>query len=245
MEELHTNFKIIRCGLFINEEYPQLHATADFLCSCDCGEVKCPFCIESCDFDNYVKKSSSWLEKDSSGNFYLKTQHHCDFVVCAFNDIKEAKLVVQRIGPDIEHWKAVLLKVTNFWRTCVLPEVLGRWYTRKHNTPRLDHPLNNDVCYCRTGTDEDTVICCNAPSEVITFPAYKLSVCLRPGIVQTVELCQNSGKKENLLSLLGNQAHLSLTWSWIPFAYVKASLMKVTSLWNVTVRKCFENLRWL
>ena len=76
MKELHTNFKIIRCGLFINEEYPWLHATLDFLCSCDCyGEaVKCPFCIENCDFDNYVKKSSSCLQKDSSGNFSLKTQ---------------------------------------------------------------------------------------------------------------------------------------------------------------------------
>ena len=52
----------------------------------------------------------------------------------------------------------------------------------------------------------------NVPSEVFTFPAYKLSVCLRNGIVRTVELCQNSGKKENLLNLLGNQAHLPLPW---------------------------------
>ena len=44
---------------------------------------------------------------------------------------------MQRIGPDIEHWKAVLPRVTNFWRTCVLPEVLRRWYTRKHNTPKV------------------------------------------------------------------------------------------------------------
>ena len=34
MKELHPNFKIIRCGLFINEEYPWLHGTPDFLCSC-------------------------------------------------------------------------------------------------------------------------------------------------------------------------------------------------------------------
>ena len=78
MKELHTNFKISRCRFFINEEYPWLHATPDFLCSCDCcgegcGEVKCPFCIENCDSDNCVK-SSSCLEKDSSGNFNLKTQ---------------------------------------------------------------------------------------------------------------------------------------------------------------------------
>ena len=149
-------------------------------------------------------------KKDSSGNFNLKTQHqyyyqtqqqifrskkqYCDFVVCAFNDIKEAKLVVQRTGPDIEHWKAVLPKVTNFWRTCVLSEVLGRWYTRQQLKTLSSAAIQN------------------VPSELFTFPAYKLSVCLRPGIVRTVELCQNSGKKENLLNLLGNQAHLPLPW---------------------------------
>ena len=56
----------------------------------------------------------------------------------------------------------------------------------------------------------------NVPSEMFTFPANKLSVCLRHGIVRTVELCQNSGKKENLLSLLGKQAHLPLPWPWMP-----------------------------
>ena len=75
----------------------------------------------------------------------------------------------------------------------MLPEVLGRWYTRKHNTLKVDHPPNNDVYFCRTTTDEDTAAATqNVPSEVFTFPAYKLSVCLRHGIVRTVELCQNS-----------------------------------------------------
>ena len=74
MKKQHINFKIEKCGLMINEEYPWLHATRDFLCSCDCcgegcGEVKCPLCIENCDFDNYVAKPSSCLEKKGSGNF--------------------------------------------------------------------------------------------------------------------------------------------------------------------------------
>lgn len=50
MKESHSNFKIIRCGILINEEYPWLHTTPDFLCSCDCeegcGDVKYTFCIE-------------------------------------------------------------------------------------------------------------------------------------------------------------------------------------------------------
>jgi len=59
MKKTHTNFKVIKCGLFINEENPWMHATPDFLCSCDCcgegcGEIKCPLCLENCDFDSYV-----------------------------------------------------------------------------------------------------------------------------------------------------------------------------------------------
>ena len=46
MNEKHVNFRVVRCGLFINKQYPWLHAPPDFLCSCDCcGEVKCPYCI--------------------------------------------------------------------------------------------------------------------------------------------------------------------------------------------------------
>ena len=56
----------------------------------------------------------------------------------------------------------------------------------------------------------------NVSLEIFTFPAYKFSVCLRHGMVRTVELCQNSGKKESLLSLLGKQAHLPLPWPWMP-----------------------------
>lgn len=44
-------YKVIKCGTFINEDYPWMHETPDFLCSrhCGCGrcgEIKCPICIE-------------------------------------------------------------------------------------------------------------------------------------------------------------------------------------------------------
>ena len=68
MSMSHKNFEISKCGLLINKEFPFLHATCDFLCSCDCcslgcGEVKCPFCIEGCDFERYITKTVSCLEK--------------------------------------------------------------------------------------------------------------------------------------------------------------------------------------
>ena len=168
MKEKHTNFKVHKCGMFINEAYPYIHATPDFLCSCDCcgegcGEVKCPFCIEDCDFNNYLSKSSCCLLKDSNGMFTLKHDHHyyyqvqqqpftlhkdyCDFVVCAFGDDGSTTLVQPRIFPDKEHWEIALPKLTTFWRTCVLPEVLGKWYTRRHTSKKNKPIASGAICF--------------------------------------------------------------------------------------------------
>ena len=201
MKQKHVNFKVVKCGLIINKKYPWIHASPDFLCSCDCcgegcGEVKCPLCVENCDFEGYILKPSSCLEKDSTGSFKLKEAHqyyyqcqqqiftskkwYCDFVVCAFDHDGRAELVQQRIFPDTDHWTEVVPKLTNFWRTCVLPEVLGRWYTRRHD---VKHPPEaNSICYCRTVTTENTV-CCSNPDCVIGQFHY---TCL--GIVSTPKL---------------------------------------------------------
>lgn len=126
MKEQHINFKIVKYGVFINKEYPWIHTTPDFLCSCDCckegcGEIKCPLCIENCDFENYV------LE-DAAGDFWLKTDHGCyyqtqqqlftvkrkccHFIVCSCGT---ANFFHQQILPDKGHWSSVLPKLTHSW----------------------------------------------------------------------------------------------------------------------------------
>ena len=117
-----VNFKIVKCGLFINQERPWIHATPDFLCSCDCcddgcEEIKCSYCIENCDFDSYVSKPSSWTFLGSSlldrNEYYYQVQQHlCStklnynyFTVCAVNEaINYLKFVQTKILPDKEHW---------------------------------------------------------------------------------------------------------------------------------------------
>ena len=60
-------------------------------------------------------------------------------------------------------------KLTHFWRTCILPEVLGKWYTRNHFSQPSSLPKADRVCYCRKSTDEDCVVCCNPNCPIITF----------------------------------------------------------------------------
>ena len=153
MKKTHENFRVIKCGLFVNQEHPWLHATPDFLCSCDwcgkgCGDIKCPLCLENSDFNSYVLKTSSCLKKNSAGEFILLITHayyyqvqqqlfstklnYCYFVVCAVSS-NELKLLSQRILPDRDHWSKVGPRLQKFWRICVLSEVLAQWYTRRES----------------------------------------------------------------------------------------------------------------
>ena len=116
-------------------------------CGLGCGEVKCPLCIDRCDFDSYVLKKNSCLEK-VAGKFQLKRSHNYffqvqqqlftlperkynDFVVCAFDSFHRATIVKERIYPDHGHMNAVLPKLTIFWRTCILPEIFRQMVLKK------------------------------------------------------------------------------------------------------------------
>ena len=60
----------------------------------------------------------------------------------------------------------MVLKLTNFWRKCILPEVLGRWHTRCHNE---EQTVTDSVCYCRAATSEPTIGCCNPKCQIGQF----------------------------------------------------------------------------
>ena len=79
MSANQKDFVLEKCGVFIDKEHRWIHATPDFLCSCSCcgkgcGEVKCPYSIDDCDFDSYTAKESACLEK-VNGKIRLKTNH--------------------------------------------------------------------------------------------------------------------------------------------------------------------------
>ena len=189
MEQKHINFKVARCGTYIDPELPFLHATPDFLCHCDCcgfgcGEVKCPYCIEGLDFDNYCQKKSSCLQSYGE-KFILKRNHpyysqvqqqlhiakkaYCDFVVFAISKAG-SKFMQERIYPDTEHWASQVSKLSLFWRICVLPEILGRWYTRKMDLKEeLGASPSAGDCYCRRTSEEPLATCSNPECPISKF----------------------------------------------------------------------------
>ena len=80
----------------------------------------------------------------------------CDFVVCARGD-NGAEIVSERIYPDKQHETNVIPKLSHFWRYCILPEILGRWYTRKNKLAEETKPAG----YCRTNWRGPEVVKCN------------------------------------------------------------------------------------
>ena len=188
MKNMHADLNLSRCGLLINERYPWIHATPDFLVSCTCyglgcGEIKCPICIDRSDFDSYVLKKNSCLEK-VAGNFQLKRNHNYFFqvqqqlftlperkynVVCAFDSSHRATIVKEGIYPDHGHWKVVFPKLTTFWRTCVLPEILGRWYSRRCEISAEIPQARAGICFCRMPSDGSTVKCGNIHCPFVEF----------------------------------------------------------------------------
>ena len=257
----HKNFKVIKCGLFVNKEFPFLHATPDFLTYCDCcgegcGEMKSPISIENLDFENYAKKDCLCLEL-VHGRFRLKRSHiyydlvqqqlftcnkpHNDFVVCAFDSNGNASFVIERIHPDNAHWQTALQKLTTFWRICILPEILGRWYTRKCHL-EVVLPADGGICYCRSTDQENTVTCSNndcayakfhSSCLAITGPLPKTWYC--PHCYQSSrkqgpshDQCRRRGKKEI------QQVTMRL-WLWLRYVSVSRNRSRQTGCYSATM----------
>lgn len=145
MLKTHRDFKVEHCEMIIDKHHPWIHATPDVMTSCSCCgdgccEVKAPYSIDNCNFEAYVEKKDSCLEKINtfrlkrSHQYYCQVQQqlfvtdrkHCDFVVCSFLNNKQTMFFMERIYKDPSHWDSVLPKLTKMWRTFILPEVLGR-----------------------------------------------------------------------------------------------------------------------
>ena len=198
----HCTFEVNESGLFLNPKWPYLGASPDGIVTCCCCtqgvvEIKCPFCHRndavaesSHDVQFCLKKSSNgcqYLDHAHAYYYQVQTQmfvceaDYCDFVVCTFpGDQLEPDIHIERIFPDEQFWSECIEKASHFFKICILPELLGRWYSRpcicleeneKQNTshpPSLPPGVSTSTtlyCYCRQPeSDEKTWIACDNPS---------------------------------------------------------------------------------
>ena len=195
----HTNLAVQVSGLVINPLWPFIGASPDGLLSCTCCgggtlEIKCPFCHRGEDVAVAASKDRKFcLQPSSDGSLRLDRSHayyyqvqtqlfvsdveYCDFCVCTFSG-DETGVHIERISKDIDLWNDCVIKAQTFFKTCILPELLGKWYTRPSRAVQRDpqgssvataetsdsdsngHQLvDNKYCYCG-GPEEGTMIAC-------------------------------------------------------------------------------------
>lgn len=116
--------------------------------------------------------------------YQVQTQLHvcdvefCDFVLCTFPETGEEMCMhVERITKDEAIWAEWLQKATHFFQVCILPELLGKWYTRPSKmTPNEEKtgPTTSSITqqtfyYCKGPSEGDMIACDNPTCEIEWF----------------------------------------------------------------------------
>ena len=201
----------------INPKWPHIGASPDSIISCTCHgvgvlEIKCPYCHRGTDVQSAADNSNFCLVKvdgklflDHAHVYYYQVQcqlYVCDvaygdFCVCTFemdeghSSYSESGMHIERIYKDSSVWDECTLASERFFKTCLLPEIMGNWYTRPAVTTKrssIDMTVSTDAvastlldnsatsegsadldcqdqqtyCYCHK-PEEGTMIACDNP----------------------------------------------------------------------------------
>jgi len=143
--EKKLNLKIVKCGIFVDEEYPYLGATPDGLIGDDgIVEVKCPSSSQHLTPEEGIieEKITFWtLEKNGEigninkkHNWYFQVQgqlHVCKKSYCQFAVWTPKGMKIEKIKRDEELWKNTMVeKLRYFYINCLLPELAGSRFLR-------------------------------------------------------------------------------------------------------------------
>jgi len=162
MKANHSLFAIKSSGLLLDPTNPFVGASPDGIVECSCRgsgvlEIKCPYSCKDKSFEIRAGEHSFFLEEDDSGNLHLKESHpyyyqiqlqmklygthYCDFVAWRKND-----MFIQRISYDVTFITEALNKIPPFVKLCLLPELVGKWFTRPATSDSLIEVGSEVVC---------------------------------------------------------------------------------------------------
>ena len=144
----HSSLYINPCGFFIDSDHAFIGASPDALVTCACCgdgvvEVKCPWkAKDAASIEAFVESQDDfYLQKSPSGSLQLNRQHQyfiqCQVhmqvtkrAYCYFVVWHKSGVHVEKIGRDFGLMQENCKKVEEFFRLCVLPELVGKWFTR-------------------------------------------------------------------------------------------------------------------
>ena len=190
MAQEHDQLKITPAGLVLYIKNACFGASPDSFIKCKCCgagvhvlEVKCPFIAKDSSITACVEKSTFCLQRNSDGSLSLKLEHpyyyqcqlqllvtersFCDFVVWA----PAGDIHIERLTADHQFLEPRLRKAKKFFQTAIIPELLGKWYSRESSLciPCIENITDGDEedsgkwCYCQEPLG-GAMIGCNNPS---------------------------------------------------------------------------------
>ena len=201
----HVNLHITNSGLVINPKWPYMGASPDAILDCSCCgkgilEIKCPYShryetIQDAVQDKgfCLKERDGLIKLDCTHAYFYQVQTQmfiCDvdyssFCVCTFAEDEMQGLHIERITRQQTFWEENKRKAEYFFRSCLLPEILGNWFTRDNistsgsidsELPSSGEPSSNNYisieeqtfCYCH-GPEEGLMIACDNPDCLIEW----------------------------------------------------------------------------
>ena len=207
-DQRHINFRCSEAGFHLSKQNAFIGASPDGIISCDCCgegllEIKCPYTycnkdLPGTDYEDGEDLKRFCMKRDIvDGDLYLPKDHmyyyqvqaqmnichkeYCDFVV--WNE--KSKPIVRRIWKDEDFFNAHMTQVNNFVKYGMLPELVGKWLTRRVHAredgvveqPTEEEPTTSTsasdegqpCCYCGTPAIEDMLECCNKKCTIKKF----------------------------------------------------------------------------
>ena len=108
--------------------------------------------------------------------FYITRKKVQSLCCLRLDSFHRATIVKERFYPGHGHMNAVLPKLTTFWGTYILPEIFGRWYSRKCEMSDEMPQAGAGICFCRMPSDGNTVKCENPQCPLVEFHLSCLAI---------------------------------------------------------------------
>lgn len=209
MNAEHENLTLADSGLHVNPVWPFLGASPDSMVDCDCCgrgvcEIKCPFkhrentVLQATVLDEAfcLHQHNSKLALKKKHQYYYQVQaqlfvcdvDYCDFIVWTKKDV-----YIERIMPDAEFWEDCVRKASSFFIKGVLPEVMGKYFTRLSIASKEDEEDEEEGpwCYCQTEIDSTLIGCDNSDCQIEWYHMSCVNLTVEPDGEWFCPSCQN------------------------------------------------------
>ena len=191
---MHQSCSTKKCGLYLSTQFPFLGASPDAIVNCSCCgkgvvEIKCPYKHRDATICEALLDKDFCLDNDANlkATHRYYTQIHVQMAVC---DVSYADLViwtrkemaVQRVSRDDSFIMSIMTKMSTFWHSVILPELLTN---QIQNLSSISHPSDTSssctdtttrqlFCICRSPEEDEDMVACDMCDKWFHIRCIKL-----------------------------------------------------------------------